>query len=138
MNNMHATLRTAKQLVLKESWDPLMEPTSHLPQHPPPNTTPGTTLALVGPSGSGKSTVVSLLQRFYDPAAGALLLDGRDLRAYDLAWLRCGLEAAVCVVTATWSRCANPAPASHFHGSAKALQGMCWRVCAWACQHPHT
>jgi ATP-binding cassette subfamily B (MDR/TAP) protein 1 len=51
----------------------------------------------VGPSGSGKSTVVSLLQRFYDPAAGALLLDGRDLRTYDLAWLRWGGGGYGCV-----------------------------------------
>jgi ATP-binding cassette subfamily B protein len=41
---------------------------------------PGETVALVGPSGSGKSTLMSLLQRFYDPAEGAVLLDGTDLR----------------------------------------------------------
>ena len=42
--------------------------------------TPGQTVALCGPSGSGKSTVLSLLLRFYDPTAGSVLLDGRDLR----------------------------------------------------------
>jgi subfamily B ATP-binding cassette protein MsbA len=49
---------------------------------------PGETVALVGRSGSGKSTLVSLLPRFYDPTAGAILLDGRDLRDFQLANLR--------------------------------------------------
>ena len=48
----------------------------------------GTTVALVGQSGSGKSTLVSLLPRFYDPARGAVLLDGRDVREYPLRDLR--------------------------------------------------
>jgi subfamily B ATP-binding cassette protein MsbA len=48
----------------------------------------GTTVALVGQSGSGKSTLVSLLPRFYDPGAGAVLLDGRDVREYSLRDLR--------------------------------------------------
>jgi subfamily B ATP-binding cassette protein MsbA len=49
---------------------------------------PGTTVAIVGRSGSGKSTLVSLLPRFYDPAVGAVLLDGVDLREYNLRDLR--------------------------------------------------
>ncbi len=49
---------------------------------------PGETVALVGRSGSGKSTLVSLLPRFYDPTAGAILLDGTDLRKYRLPNLR--------------------------------------------------
>ncbi|EOD24007.1 hypothetical protein EMIHUDRAFT_427164 [Emiliania huxleyi CCMP1516] len=48
----------------------------------------GQTVALCGPSGSGKSTIVALLQRFYDPQAGAVLLDGADIRSLNLRWLR--------------------------------------------------
>ena len=49
---------------------------------------PGKTLAIVGSSGSGKSTVFALLERFYDPHSGCLLLDGVDLRDLNLRWLR--------------------------------------------------
>ena len=49
---------------------------------------PGETVALVGPSGAGKSTLFQLLLRFYDPTDGALLLDGTDLRRWDLDALR--------------------------------------------------
>ncbi|TMW60933.1 hypothetical protein Poli38472_000975 [Pythium oligandrum] len=48
----------------------------------------GQTVALVGASGSGKSTAISLLERFYDPAAGTVTLDGADLRKLRLPWLR--------------------------------------------------
>jgi ATP-binding cassette subfamily B protein len=41
----------------------------------------GETVALVGPSGAGKTTLMSLLQRFYDPSAGRILLDDMDLRS---------------------------------------------------------
>src|SRR5690606_9149302 len=40
----------------------------------------GSLVALVGPSGSGKSTIVNLMCRFYDPAAGRVLVDGVDVR----------------------------------------------------------
>nr|CAB3476966.1 unnamed protein product [Digitaria exilis] len=46
------------------------------------------TVALVGESGSGKSTAISLLQRFYDPDAGHILLDGVDIQKFQLRWLR--------------------------------------------------
>ncbi|XP_030468912.1 ABC transporter B family member 3-like isoform X1 [Syzygium oleosum] len=46
------------------------------------------TVALVGESGSGKSTVISLLQRFYDPDAGNIMLDGIEIRKLQLKWLR--------------------------------------------------
>ncbi|KAG6517606.1 hypothetical protein ZIOFF_021002 [Zingiber officinale] len=48
----------------------------------------GKTVALVGESGSGKSTVVSLLQRFYDPDSGEILLDGIEIKKLQLRWLR--------------------------------------------------
>jgi len=48
----------------------------------------GTSCALCGQSGSGKSTIISLLQRFYDPQSGSILLDGCELTQLDLKWLR--------------------------------------------------
>ncbi|WP_082543614.1 ABC transporter ATP-binding protein [Sphingomonas sp. Leaf339] len=49
---------------------------------------PGEVLALVGENGAGKTTLVKLLARLYDPVEGRVLLDGRDLRDYDLEALR--------------------------------------------------
>jgi ATP-binding cassette subfamily B protein len=48
----------------------------------------GEVLALVGENGAGKTTIVKLLARLYDPTEGRILLDGHDLRDYDLAQLR--------------------------------------------------
>lgn len=48
----------------------------------------GKTTALVGASGSGKSTIVGLVERFYDPVGGQVLLDGHDLSTLNLHWLR--------------------------------------------------
>ena len=48
----------------------------------------GQSIALVGESGSGKSTVVSLIERFYDPLAGKVSLDGEDVAGLQVRWLR--------------------------------------------------
>ncbi|KAL2344233.1 hypothetical protein Fmac_005518 [Flemingia macrophylla] len=48
----------------------------------------GKIVALVGGSGSGKSTVISLIERFYEPLSGQILLDGRNIRDLDIKWLR--------------------------------------------------
>jgi ATP-binding cassette subfamily B protein len=50
--------------------------------------TPGETVALVGQTGAGKSTIVKLAARFYDVTSGAVLVDGVDVRSYDLAEFR--------------------------------------------------
>jgi ATP-binding cassette, subfamily B (MDR/TAP), member 1 len=44
--------------------------------------------ALVGSSGCGKSTIISLLERFYDPSAGLITLDGHDISVLNIQWLR--------------------------------------------------
>ena len=49
---------------------------------------PGERVALVGLNGAGKTTLVKLLSRLYDPTEGRILLDGRDLREYDLGSVR--------------------------------------------------
>jgi subfamily B ATP-binding cassette protein HlyB/CyaB len=48
----------------------------------------GQTVGVVGPSGSGKSTLAKLVQRFYVPESGRVLVDGADLAMVDVAWLR--------------------------------------------------
>ncbi|KAE9191335.1 ABC transporter B family member 2 [Phytophthora fragariae] len=49
---------------------------------------PGQTVAFVGASGGGKSTLIALLERFYDPSSGSILLDGRDIKTLNVKWLR--------------------------------------------------
>jgi ATP-binding cassette subfamily B protein len=49
---------------------------------------PGQMIGLCGPSGAGKSTFVNLICRFYDATDGQILIDGVDLRDYDVHWLR--------------------------------------------------
>jgi ATP-binding cassette, subfamily B, multidrug efflux pump len=48
----------------------------------------GEKIALVGPTGSGKTTIINLLMRFYDVTAGAIKVDGRDIRDYQISTLR--------------------------------------------------
>lgn len=48
----------------------------------------GKTTAIVGPSGSGKSTIVQLIERFYDPEGGEVLIDGHDIRNINLREFR--------------------------------------------------
>jgi ABC-type multidrug transport system fused ATPase/permease subunit len=48
----------------------------------------GERVALVGPSGCGKSTIIQLVQRFYDPSQGKVLLDGVDVKQLNVGWLR--------------------------------------------------
>ncbi|HEX2326415.1 MAG TPA: ATP-binding cassette domain-containing protein, partial [Chloroflexota bacterium] len=65
----------------------------------------GKTVALVGANGAGKTTLVKLLSRLYDPTAGAILLDGTDLRELDLEDLR----GQVAVVFQDYARFQLPA-----------------------------
>ena len=48
----------------------------------------GTCVALVGRTGAGKSALLGLLPRLFDPPAGTVMIDGVDVRRYDLSWLR--------------------------------------------------
>ncbi|CAF4856078.1 unnamed protein product, partial [Rotaria socialis] len=49
---------------------------------------PGQRIALVGTSGCGKSTTIQLIERFYDPTIGQLLIDSKDIRSLNLQWYR--------------------------------------------------
>jgi ATP-binding cassette subfamily B protein len=66
---------------------------------------PGERIALVGENGAGKTTLAKLLARLYDPSEGRVLLDGVDLREYDLASLRraIGVILCSCVCPATYA-----------------------------------
>jgi ABC-type multidrug transport system fused ATPase/permease subunit len=55
---------------------------------------PQQNVALVGPSGSGKSSIILLIQRFYDVQAGEILIDGRNIREYNV---RCARPATLTI-----------------------------------------
>ncbi|KAI0011133.1 P-loop containing nucleoside triphosphate hydrolase protein [Xylariaceae sp. FL0662B] len=52
----------------------------------------GRVTALVGASGSGKSTIIGLLERWYNPNAGSIKLDGKDIKNLNLVWLRTNIR----------------------------------------------
>lgn len=56
---------------------------------------PGESVAIVGATGGGKTTIASLLSRLYEVERGTILLDGKDIRTYDVAWLRRQVAVAV-------------------------------------------
>ena len=56
---------------------------------------PGAITAIIGPTGAGKSTLMALLLRLFDPSSGAIRIDGRDLRGYQLRSLRANVAIAL-------------------------------------------
>lgn len=64
------------------------------------------TTALVGASGSGKSTVIGLLERWYNPLSGNILLDGKKIDELNVAWLRTNIR----LVQQVRPRCCLPKP----------------------------
>lgn len=106
----------------------------------------GTMVALVGGSGSGKSTVIWMIQRFYDPFQGKVMIGGVDLRELNLKWLRrqialVGQEPALFAGSirenisfgnpnATWSEVEEAANEAYIHKFISSLpQGYETQVC---------
>ena len=56
---------------------------------------PGRTVAILGATGSGKTSLISLIPRLYDATEGQVLVDGHDVREYDLKRLRKGIGVAL-------------------------------------------
>ncbi|KAL9125363.1 MAG: hypothetical protein Q9217_005420 [Psora testacea] len=69
-----------------------MRPTAQVLQDLSLSIPAGKTTALVGPSGCGKSTLVGLLERWYQPTSGQILLDGHDIANYNTKWLRSNIR----------------------------------------------
>lgn len=74
------------------------------------------TTALVGASGSGKSTIIGLLERWYNPLSGNILLDGKKIDELNVAWLRTNIRLVQQVRPRCWL--------SRLRGS-HALPGTC-------------
>src|SRR5262249_57751866 len=81
----------------------------------------GTSAAIIGPSGAGKTTLLNMLPRFFDPASGALLLEGmdlRDVRRKDLrAQIALGLQGPIILPTTVAQDVAYGTPAAPTAGS---------------------
>lgn len=78
----------------------------------------GTSLALVGENGAGKTTLIKLLCRFYDPTVGRILIDGVDIKQFELADLRTRLG----VIFQDFVRYSLPASDNVGFGAVKSLQ----------------
>jgi ATP-binding cassette subfamily B protein len=87
---------------------------------------PGQVAAIVGPSGAGKSTIASLVARFYDPVAGAVTIDGTDIRRYSLKSLRDQisfvLQDSVLFNGSIWDNIAYGNPAASPHAIVRAAK----------------
>ncbi len=77
---------------------------------------PGQRVAVVGPSGSGKSTLAALVLRLYDPHAGAVRIDGRDIREYTIASIRgqisVVLQETILFAASVWDNVSAAAPSA--------------------------
>jgi ATP-binding cassette subfamily B protein len=105
MDNLFTFMDIRPQMMNEADARPISRPITHgiafrnvsfsYPDHDEPvlsninlHIKPGETLALVGANGAGKTTLIKLLTRLYDPTEGSILLDGVDLRDYDINDLR--------------------------------------------------
>lgn len=84
----HATPRARGEVMLHEVWVRYRQGKGHALRGVTLQIRPGEVVALVGPSGAGKTTLVNLLPRFVEAERGQVLLDGRDVREWDLVSLR--------------------------------------------------
>lgn len=74
----------------------------------------GSTVALVGDSGSGKSTVIALLERFYDPDQGSIMVDGVDIKTLNVEWLRSSMGLVSQVSSVVTARVQRPSSSIFF------------------------
>lgn len=84
----HDTPRVHGAIAWDDVWVQYRHGAGHALQGVTLHVQPGEVVALVGPSGSGKTTLVNLLPRFVEASRGRVLLDGRDVREWDLVALR--------------------------------------------------
>ena len=84
MDNVAAVLSNEEKPASEEDAAPRSQARSNALEHISFTAHPGQLTALVGPSGAGKTTLTYLIPRLYDPSAGRILIDGRDLREVTL------------------------------------------------------